>query len=203
MLRVNDLDEKIGVLVYGQRTIIYTTQELPTRNALSKLPQDEQIAVVCERYKMWMLQFAVELINQPNAGYAALSILNSYFDMIAQFSGHSHDDNSVKKRVEIGLKAVFPELEDNPGIATLLAKHLRNPMAHMGMTEDSIVLIELYDEPLVWGSFHGEEALVINPRLWVKQISDHFEEFYAMLRDPSPEFDELRRRFLQRIHNSA
>jgi hypothetical protein len=193
---VNDLDSKIAVLIYGQRTITYTTQEFPTRNALVKLDPEEQIAIVCERYKLWMLEIADGLTENPNAGYAILAILNSYFDMIAQLSGYM---GTPKDRVKHGLKMVFPELQNDLGIVDLLEDRLRNPMAHMGITKDNIILIDLYDDPLVWGNFRAVEAIVINPRLWVRKIRTHFERFTLELFDPSPQYDQLRQDFLNRI----
>jgi hypothetical protein len=202
MPAVNDLDKQIQVLVYGQRTVIYTTQEFPTRNALIKLPPDDQIAVVCERYKLWMLKIVGDLVQRPDTGYAILAILNSYFDMIAQLSGF--DGLKPSQRVKEGLKLVFHELKNEPDIVNGLEDRLRNPMAHMGVTKDSIVLIDLYTEPIVWGKFRGSEAIVINPRLWAKRIIQHFDEFSSQLLDAAdPDYHKLRTNFLSRIKRSA
>jgi hypothetical protein len=201
MPSVTDLDSRIAVLVYGQRTITYTTDEFPTRNALLRLPPLEQIAVVCERYRFWMLNYAQELVQKPNAGYAALALLNSYFDMIAQLSGHATKGTS--EPIKEGLRMVFAELKTESPIVDLLEKRLRNPMAHMGATSDHVILMELYEEPLVWGKFRGVKAIVINPRLWVKRISEHFEEFSSQLQDPDPKYNGLRKDFLARIAKPA
>ncbi|MFN8448065.1 MAG: hypothetical protein U0521_05625 [Anaerolineae bacterium] len=201
MPEVNDLDDRIGILIYGQSQIIYSTQEFPTRNALVKLPNDEQIALVCDRYKLWMLNIAEELTQNPNAAYAILALLNSYFDMIASLSGYAN--KYPKERVKIGLALVFKELAAQSHIVDLLEDRLRNPMAHMGMTKDHIILIDEYNEPVVWGKYHGIDAIVINARLWVKHIAQHFEEFSANLRDPAPQFDQLRSHFLKRISEPA
>ncbi len=201
MPHVTDLDSKIDVLIYGQRTVIYTTQEFPTRNALVKLPPDEQISLVCERYKLWMLDIANELALNPNAGYAILAILNSYFDMIAQLSGFANI--KPEERVLIGLKNVFPELNAEPDILAEINKNLRNPMAHMSITKDNVILIDLYDDALVWGNFREVRAIVINPRLWVKRISEHFEEFCVNVSDLEPRYDQLRKHFLARIARTA
>ena len=198
----NDLDSSIGALVYGQRTILYTTQEFPTRNALVKLPPDEQIEIVCERYKHWLLSYARKLAQEPNTGYALLALLNSYFDMIASLSGH-FSERSSNKRVKLGLPMVFRELATEPQVVTMLVKYLRNPMAHMGTTSDHIILIDLYEEPIVWGSFHALEAIVINPRLWAMRICEHFDEFVNELRDPDPKYNQRRKDFLDRISQPA
>jgi len=213
MSRRDDLDERIKMLVYGKVIRVYTTGEFPTRNALQRLPDEERIDVVCERYKMWILDIAADLSANPDAGYAALALLNSYFEMIAQLSGYKPPEREScekKKRdedfvteVEYGLKKVFVELEHEPEIAAEIRKRLRNPMAHMGVTQDLVIIIDEFDEPLVWGPYKGQQAIVINPRLWVKRISEHFEQFHADLRSPDPAYDDLRAAFLARIARKA
>jgi len=195
----NDLDSKITSLIYGVR--VYVTQEFPTRQALIKLPPDEQIEVACGRYRFWVLKHAQELAEQPDAGYTALMVLLSYFDMIAQLSGVI---GKPDVRAEEGLKLVFPELVKEPQIVDEIVMRFRNPLAHMGATRDHVILIELYDEPLVWGTFKGvPNVIVINPRLWVKQIIQHFDQFEANLRNPDSKYDQLRKDFLNRIANPA
>lgn len=201
MPEVDDLEQRIGTLIYGIRTITYTTHELPTRKALIKLPEEEQIAVVCERYKYWFLAFAEKLEQEPNAGYAILALLNSYFEMIAQLHGNQEQGKGKTRGLVIaGLKLVFPELAENDAVATEIYERLRNPLAHMSATRDHVILIAAYDQPLVWGK-HGEvDAIVINPKLWSKAIREHFDQFYLRLQDPN---SELRHRFLERIHNPS
>lgn len=202
MPAVNDLDSQITILVYGQRTIIYTTQEFPTRKALLKLSPDEQIAIVCERYKLWILKVVEDLAKRPDTGYAILAMLNSYFDMIAQLSGF--DNLRPGQRVREGLKLVFHELKNEPNIVNELEDRLRNPMAHMGTTKDIIVLIDQYPEPIVWGKFKGSDAIVINPRLWAMRIVEHFTEFSSLLLDTAdPNYHTSRTNFLKRISWSA
>ncbi len=198
-----DLDTRIEVLVYGQRTVRYTTQELPTRNALLKLPPLEQIDVVCQRYKLWILDFAKELAERPDTGYAILAMLNSYFDMIASLSGYNpKGKDATGKRVKWGLSKVFPELQKYPKIADELYNRLRNPMAHMGMTKDLIVTFTPLADPIEWGRFRNQPlAIFIDPRLWAKRICDHFDDFTARLLDPDPKNEERRTNFLDRIAN--
>ena len=121
--------------------------------------------------------------------------------MIASLSGHAH--KKPKDRVKSGIPLVFKELGSHPDIVELLEDRLRNPMAHMGITKDHVILIDYYDEPIVWGKFRNEDAIVINARLWAKCICEHFEEFSSNLKNPSPVFDDLRQHFLQRIKNPA
>lgn len=198
---VNDLDSKIEALVYGQRNIVYVTQEFPTRNALVKLPEDEQIDLVCQRYKFWTLRFAEELSQRPDGGYAALLLLNPYFDMIASLSGYATE--KPETRVKNGIPMVFPELATESKVVEELFERLRNPMAHMGITRDRIILLDEFEEAIVWGPYRGTDAIVINPRLWVKRISQHFDEFTARLRNQSPENDALRGHFIKRIAGPA
>jgi hypothetical protein len=116
--------------------------------------------------------------------------------MIAQLSGSTGDHRVL---VQDGLKKVFPELVKEQVILEELVNRLRNPMAHMGATQDHIILIDLYDKPLVWGRYRRKEAIVINPRLWVGRICEHFDEFFTQLRDPNPKYDPLRQSFLKRL----
>ncbi len=121
--------------------------------------------------------------------------------MIASLSGYAHE--KPKDRVKTGMTLVFKELGSQPNIVELLEDRLRNPMAHMGITKDHVILIDLYDQPIVWGKFHNTDAIVINSRLWAKHICEHFEGFASDLQDPNPIFNNLRQHFLDRIKNPA
>jgi hypothetical protein len=198
----NDLDIAIGTLVYGTRTIVYKTDEFPTRNALNRLPELERIDLVCQRYKFWILEFAEKLANEPNSGYAVLALLNSYFDMIAQLSGLRHPRERVHERVTTGLKIVFPELNGERDLAKEIYERLRNPIAHMGGTKDQIILIDRFEEAITWGKYHNLDAIVINPRIWAKRIIEHFDNFAAELLDSDSSNDSKRAKFLERISDA-
>jgi hypothetical protein len=201
MPRVEDLEERIKSLIIAKiNGQPFAIPEFPISKYFKTMDDSNYEAIVDIfewRYQYWILQFAERLSEDANGGFAVLVLLNAYFDMIAQLHGHKWGE------IEEGLKLVFPELESEPKVTKYLKKHLREAIAHMGITTN-IILKEDFSDPIVWGPYRGEPmVIVISPRLMFVHIKSHFEKYTASLRDPSAKNDDKRRKFLKRIRKKA
>ena len=220
------VDDEMGPFVFGFYTRIYTTMEIPSWRELETLPPEEQIRIVCGRYKLWILDHAQKMVEKENTGFAILALTNSYFDMVSQLQGYVDkridatldelDEFDIEKednrdRVKRGLRAVFDELHDDDTLAEAIVYHVRHPMAHMGLTKDRIVLQDfrafddksLAEEPFVEITIRGNELIFINPRIWVARIVRHFDDFQNRLLDfKDPDHKDLRQKFLFRVRHS-
>jgi hypothetical protein len=219
------VDNEMGPFVFGFYTRIYTTKEIPSWKALEKLSPEEQIRIVCGRYKLWILEHAQVMADKENTGFAILALTNSYFDMVSQLRGYVDEKvGSAKERTKLGIKVennrdrvarglreVFDELEDEDDLVNTLVYHVRHPMAHMGLTKDRIVLRDfrafddksLADEPFVEITVRENELIFINPRIWVKRIVRDFNKLEdKLLNFDDPEAEDLRQKFLFRVRHS-
>jgi hypothetical protein len=158
----------------------------------SSFTDDEWIDAFYNRYSVWVLRVAEELLqNDPHSGFAVLLILFPYFEMIARY----HEGRVVKpfrKGFEMGMYHVFKESElgDTPktreGVIEWLWVNMRNDLAHAAFPGRGIAISGGYPVPMVW-ELDKEKSVVgvgFNPHLWVERIRQDFERYINILRNP-------------------
>jgi hypothetical protein len=164
------------------------------RNSLATV--EEQIDAFYDIYNVWLLKIAEQVININDAGFAILLILNPYFEMIARYHrGLSAEEakRQTANLVKEGFLLVFHELPGQPTLPETLvieglADALRHNIAHIGLTGRKILLSEDYQCALTvfFDPLTSEIKLFgINPRLWVQNIRNHFENYVRELHDPA------------------
>ena len=155
---------------------------------------EEMIDAFDQSFRIWHLNIAHQVVKIPDSGFAVLSLLNPYFEMIARHYLGLTSEESKRKTGKLhaeGVKIVFPNLANSPEIAQevsdLLYDAVRCSVAHMGLTGTGIFLSETRYQHALTVHFDANNKVAmlgIHPPLWVKTISDHFAEYISLLRNP-------------------
>jgi hypothetical protein len=145
----------------------------------------------------WKLDIADAIINGyitnsgiqvdgiPEAGYAALDVMFTYFEPIGKYiEGYTADDQSgvhFKK----GIHSVFPNIarhSDPKGIEfveSTLWKAVRCGIYHAGMTKGSVAITGDIEQPIAIPSDY--RLLFINPHILIKAIKEHLIDYCSYL----------------------
>lgn len=149
---------------------------------------DDQIQAFENMYSVWILPFAQKLVEMPDSGFATLTLLNAYPDMIAQMHGYNDQSHTAKQRYTEALEAIFPEIKNasvkDRSVSEHLYKFLRSGLAHMSFTSVGIMLSEVIGQPIWLTEFQGQQLICVNPRKWLERIEVHFREYLNVLRNP-------------------
>jgi hypothetical protein len=116
------------------------------------------------------------------SGYAILSIMLPYFEMIQQFISGQDSDGHSKDFFRDGFKSVYPctPLTDD-NIKKELYPWVRCGMFHAGMTRGATRLSRCY----CFGFERCGSEIFINPARVVDEIKVHFKQYIARLRNPA------------------
>lgn len=168
-------------------------------------PSDVQfIMVFADRVFGWQLDTADRLIKaDEHAGFAVLSIVISYFEMIGKHIEGFEGEGESRKHFRIGFQSVFqhdfdPEQADS--IADRLYSSVRNGLYHDAITSAAIVLRrDPSDMRIMYAiqGLDGETEIVINPEWLTNRIRDHFAAYVGELLLEPP--GELRATFMRRV----
>lgn len=149
---------------------------------------DDKIQIFYERVTGWQLEIANKVINGfkddegnsikgiKDSGFGALSILFSYFEMIAKYRDGYCGTGKTKVFFKQGFDMVFPELtKDFPWLTKKMYYNVRCGLYHHGMTEADIILKG--GEPPI--TVLGDRKVILNPHELVLKLKNHFEEYIA------------------------
>lgn len=170
----------------------------------------------------WQLAVAERLaVADPAAGFAVLSIVMSYFEMIVQHRDGVSSDRKSRSAFRDGIEWVFPDLSRfGKDIAVRSADaiydQVRNGLYHDGATKPlvsvsldfpmpiALTLREVIERPLgskvtftVPSPADAVVAVNINPREFVARLRLHFTQYIGQLRDS--ENVDLRTNFERRF----
>ena len=165
------------------------------------LTLDNKIEVFIARVEGWLLGPAREMIAMGVGyrGFALLSMVTSYFEMIAKYADGFTEERKSGHYFKRGLQLVFPEMElpDAEDLLSALYSRVRNGLYHVGMTKPGVVLVDPDFGP---GSIAYEEeggTVAVAPDTLVEDLSIHFNGFTKALRDPADQI--LRTNFERRF----
>lgn len=165
----------------------FTTDDFPN----DPLTIEEKLKVFRDRVCGWQLDIARETIEQNgDSGFAVLHIVTSYFEMIAMYiNGPGRMGSS--KYFKAGVNAVFPELRTEKKrhvrwFLRSLYKNLRCGLYHQGMTRAGVILTGDLDQPYRFEDLgSGASRIIINPKLLVDRLHDHFNSYIETVEDPA------------------
>jgi hypothetical protein len=188
----------------------------PHKNSNEFIPPltiNQKIILFEDRIIWWQLAIANRIINGkpdsngmadedmiPDSGFAVLSILLSYFELISKFiTGYIGTGQSAlffKK----GVHQVFPQINSFPsevldGLLSTLYKDVRCGLFHSGKTNSKIVLSGELDAALAYEA--KSQMLIINPHKLAPALLHHLQAYISKLRDPAN--TELREYFERRF----
>jgi|688.fasta_scaffold465687_1 hypothetical protein len=128
-------------------------------------------------------RFVADTPGDPlsQSGFAILSIVTNYFEMIEQFSvgASSHRNSGVFFRD--GMARVFPTTEVTPTDADRLYSFMRCGMYHSAMPTDRCGISRELHVPI----FNDGGVILINPALLVDQLIAHFSTYCSQIRGSS------------------
>ncbi len=172
------------------------SKNIDSENMTYPLTLDDKIEIFIDRVKGWQLDIAEFLIeNNPDSGFATLSIVLSYFEMIGKYLEGYQDVYCSRYHFEIGVResiiAAIKDTKDKLLQATIfnflqiLYKGGRNGIYHVGMTDRRIMLSGEKEKTFEFANFADIENLliIINPKILVKHIKKHFNKYEEKLRN--------------------
>lgn len=146
---------------------------------------DDKIELFVERLEGWQLGVAHEVIQKQvsHQGFAVLSIVVSYFEMIAKYRAGYADNGQSSYYFKEGVKEVFPSLSlpEHKDVLAVLYEDLRCGLYHVGMTRHRVLLTESFPLPLAYNP--RIKMVAVNPVMLVNAIQAHLTLFAAELRD--------------------
>lgn len=169
------------------------------------LPSEEVlIQVFADRVWGWQLDVADRLIKtDEHAGFAVLSIVMSYFEMIGKHLRGFEGTGESKAHFRIGFDAVVGKgltTDQADRIAERLYGSVRNGMYHDALTSAGIALARHPEDARVLHETRGVDGtveIVINPERLIGAIRRHFAAYVTeLLREPK---GEARKAFITRF----
>lgn len=170
------------------------------------LTLNDKIILFADRVNGWQLDIAEQVIATPHAGFAALSIVGSYFEMIGSYLSGKASVGASAKAFERGLRAVLDPHKDSSAaevpeavyraLIQALYVDVRCGLYHAGITGPNILLRIADDMPIV-GIEDGR--VLLDPRKLIEAVRFHFMSYVQMLMNPDVRYDDLRSRFERRF----
>ena len=160
------------------------------------LSLEDKIAIFCDVVRGWQLDVADRLLRHDrHSGFAALSIVLSYFEMIARYQyGKWENKRDSGQCFKKGVACVFPDLANAAAILEPLWGTVRNGMYHRATTKRGVVLDGEFKSSIALGS--DGTTVEINPHLLVADLQKHFSRYVSDLLDPDSSKDEQRTNFM-------
>lgn len=164
-----------------------------------QLSLGNKITIFEDRTLGWQIDVADVLINgrsgvpgledvprNPHAGFAVLSIVFSYFEMIAKLEDGFAGEGRSREYFERGFASVFPDLMRHPpatakAVLGRLYSSVRCGLYHMGITAPGVLLSGDFQYPVMFSN--DGRALLINPLLLPEVLRRHLRSYVARLRD--------------------
>jgi hypothetical protein len=154
-----------------------------------------------KRVRTWQLEPARLLTEVAGGGFAALSVIMSYFEMVAQHEQGKLSHGASKENFIFGLRRAFFDLEALHGeavsnaIAETMYIDIRCGLYHSGSTGPRVLISNDYGVP-----FAGEgpvtpaepkkrvryglvRRVFVNPRQFVERVIQHFDLYLSGLRN--------------------
>ena len=155
------------------------------------LTYDHKLLVFERSVLGWQLEIADALINghgaaQPIAGsgYAALSILASYHEMIWQATHGEKSKGKSKEAFRHGMGYIFPTVQPEQAswreALDLIYDEVRCGLYHDGKARREVVLSGDFRNPIE--VHHDSPKIWINPHLLPGEFTRHFRQFLIRLR---------------------
>lgn len=130
---------------------------------------------LCRNLARFYKAFSVKPIK--HAGFAILSILFSYFEMITQYERGTDSRGKSIEFLKKGLESVFPAKFSDSGKSDI-ANLVRNGLYHSSFTKKGVLLSGDFTESI--GISGG--IVEVNPHLLVGDVSRHFDNYIADLK---------------------
>jgi len=140
---------------------------------------DHKILIFEDRELGWRFNIAKATEIIPDAGYAVISILFAYFEMVAQYStGHSSDHKSGIAFRE-GVRLVYPTRTFESNQLDIIFSRVRCGMFHDGYTKFGTLIGGGFPNALDIDKY----TVRVNPHKLRADLYNHFSQYVAMVKD--------------------
>lgn len=136
----------------------------------------------------WTLRTASSATFQ-HSGFAVLSVVVSYFEMIAKYRDGFVGTGKSEHYFTQGVEWVFPAIRPHQQVLKRLYKAVRCGMYHSGITLHGVVITDEGDAAL--RSSQDGQNIIINPHQLVPALQDHFSRYVVTLQNASNEAERL------------
>lgn len=147
---------------------------------------EDKIRLFEDQILGWQLNIANDIINihgntNRHAGFAVLSMLLSYFEMIGKYiEGYSGTKQS-KKHFIVGLLNVFPKLNGKDKVISVLYEDARCGMYHEAQIGKRIILTRKYNTP-IFVVDENYPIITIDPHTLTTTLIKHFQDYINELK---------------------
>lgn len=143
------------------------------------LKLENKIDIFEARVMGWQILIADEMSKIEHAGYAVISAIFSYFEMIAQYIEGQSSKGRSKEFFNKGFKKVFPGTLISDDQIGIIYDRVRNGMYHDGSTKVGVLI--------AWGfprsvDYENDNVLV-DPKKLTQEIKEHFGSYIDSIRD--------------------
>lgn len=148
---------------------------------------DDKIEVFRDRVDGWQISIAEEMLRQienskdfpamRHAGYALISVVFSYFEMVGQCKAPAGSTPSPTADFIRGFKAIYPATQLTDLEIKSVYDRVRCGMYHNGYTKRGVLIDSTFTPTFSFN--HGN--LHLNPHTLVRDIRTHFSDFIKAL----------------------
>lgn len=150
----------------------------------------------------WQLSIANDIINvhsraNPHAGFAVLSILLNYFEMIGKYLKGYEGIKQSKKHFTIGFLDVFKNIKVSDKVIDVLYEDARCGMYHEALIGNRIILTGAHNTP-IFVINKDLPAIAIDPQTLTSTLISHFNGYVKKIQESdqdSPIYKGFLRRF--------
>lgn len=178
---------------------MYISPNYQDTDFVGPLSVDDKITIFSDRTYGWQLDIADQLINGkrgpdggiivkaiPHSGFAALSIVLSYFEMIAKYRDGFRGKGKSESYFKQGVYSVFPQLKTGPSqivdsLLDVIYSGGRCSLYHSAITNRQIILS--CDTKVPMGFDPHKSILEINPCLLPPGLEAHLQDYVKQLRN--------------------
>jgi len=139
----------------------------------------QKILIFSDREFGWRFDIAKATEKIPDAGYAVISILFAYFEMIAQYSDGVSSKSGPTKAFCGGVRLVYPTSKLTDTQLDTIYSSVRCGMFHNGYTKFGTLISG--DFPIALDV--NKDTVLVNPHKLLADLCAHFTQYVAMLTD--------------------
>lgn len=140
---------------------------------------DEKILTFEDRELGWRFNIAEATEKIPHAGYAVISILFAYFEMVVQYSTGVSSDLGSKAAFRAGVRLVYPACGFTDDQLNTIYSRVRCGMFHNGYTKFGTLISSEFPEAIAIDN----DTVLVNPHKLRPDLLAHFTGYINTLKD--------------------
>lgn len=159
---------------------------------------DQKIELFRDRVQGWQLDVAAKMYEtkMEHRGFAQLSILMSYFEMIGKYVDGYDKVGDARRCFKIGFQRIYPRASKRAqDMADEVRERIRNGIYHVGLPRGKVHIYDGVERAIEFND--TTKWLTISPDKLLGEIQSDFNQYIADLKNPNN--DDLRDNFEKRF----